>query len=119
MSNGQPPIKLDVPYFMHEPQRHLRSVKWCQEHWGELMFSLKDRGLGDQISPDAETLNAKFLRGEMDPCWEACNMVNIGALEIFGVNKVVGENGGCPVCAFANITQHVADLMAMKFMEPH
>lgn len=113
------PIQLDVPYFMHEPQRHLRSVKWCQDHWGELMFALKDRGLGDQIATDAAELNAKFMRREMDPCWEACNMINIGAFEIFGVNKVLDEFKGCPVCAFASITQHVADLMAMKFMEPH
>ena len=115
----QPPIKLDVPYFMHEPHQHLRSIKWCEGHWAELMFSLKDRGLSDQIAPDAATLNAKFVQGVMDPAWEACNMINVGALQIFGVPKVLDENSGCPVCAFVNITQHVADLMAMKFLEPH
>ena len=34
-------------------------------------------------------------------------------------SKVCEENNGCPVCAFANITQHAADLMAMKFLEAH
>lgn len=118
-NNKQPPVRLEVPYFMHEPQQHLRSIKWCDGHWADLMFALKDRGMANMIAPNPEELNAKFVRGEADPCWEACNLVNVGALEIFGPNKVCEENNGCPVCAFANITQHAADLMAMKFLEAH
>ena len=112
-------IKLDVPYFMQEPQQHLRAIKWCDGHWAQLMFALKDRGLEDQIAPDADALNEKFLRGELDPCWEACNMINMGALEIFGPDKIIEENDGCPVCAFANIIQHAADLMAQKYGSAH
>lgn len=120
MDDNQPPgIKLDVPYFMHEPVEHLRAIKWCDGHWAELMFALRDRGLEDQISPDAETLNQKFVRGELDPCWEACNMINMGALEIFGPNRIIEENNGCPVCSFANITPHIADLMARKYGTSH
>ena len=111
--------KLDVPYFMHKPHEHMRAIKWCDGHWTELMTALRSRGLGDQIAPDAETLNAKFVRGELDPCWEACNMVNIGALEIFGPEKILNENNGCPVCAFANMTQHAADVVAMKQGSAH
>ena len=115
----EPPVKLDIPYFVHEPVEHLRAIKWCEGHWAELMFALKDRGLEDQIAPDAETLTAKFVSGDLDPCWEGSNMINMGALEIFGPGKVVEENNGCPVCAFANIVQHVADLMAAKYGSSH
>jgi len=115
----QPPVKLDIPYFVHEPQEHLRAIKWCDGHWAELMFALKDRGLEDQIAPDADALNAKFIRGELDPCWEASNMINMGALECFGPDKILTENNGCPVCAWSNIIQHVSDLMTAKYGSSH
>ena len=83
------------------------------------MFALRDRGLGDQIAPSSEELNAKFLRGEIDPCWEACKIVNLGAVEIFGAAKIVGESGGCPVCAFANIVQHAADIVTIAHTGAH
>lgn len=111
----QPPIKLDIPYFVHEPTEHLRSIKWCDGHWAELMFALKDRGLEEQIAPDADALTAKFIKGELDPCWEASNLINMGALECFGPEKILTENAGCPVCAWSNIVQHVGDLMAAKY----
>ncbi len=114
-----PPVKLDIPYFVHEPVEHLRALKWCDGHWAELMFGLKDRGLEDQIAEDADALTAKFIRGELDPCWEASNMINMGALECFGPDKVIGENAGCPVCAFANMVQHICDLMASKYGRSH
>lgn len=111
---AEDPIKPDIPVFIHEPQQHLRAIKWCDGHWAELMFALKDRGLEAQIAGSAEELNDKFVRGEMDPCWEGMNMVNMGALECFGPRKVIDESNGCPVCSFANIIQHIADLMAQK-----
>jgi hypothetical protein len=115
MADESSDIKLDVPYFMHEPVQHLKAIKWCDGHWAELMFALRERGLGDQIAEDTEALNEKFVRGELDPCWEGCNMINMGALEIFGPDKIIEENAGCPVCAFANIVRHVGDLMARKY----
>lgn len=115
----QPPVKLEIPYFIHKPVEHLRAIKWCEGHWAELMFALKDRGLEDQISPDADTLTAKFIRGELDPCWEACNLVNMGALECFGPDMIINENAGCPVCSFANITGYVCDLMTVKYGSSH
>lgn len=108
-------IKLDLPYFVGEPQEHLKAIKWCDGHWAEYMFALKDRGLEDQIAEDAEELTLKFQRGELDPCWEGCNMINMGAMEIFGPDKILNENNGCPVCAFANMIQHIADVMAAKY----
>ena len=120
MADEQSPnIKLDVPYFMHEPVQHLKAIKWCDGHWAELMFALKDRGLDDQIAETPDELTSKFIRGELDPCWEACNMINMGALEIFGPDRIIEENSGCPVCAFANITPYVADLMARKYGQSH
>jgi hypothetical protein len=115
MADESSDIKLDVPYFMHEPVQHLKAIKWCDGHWAELMFALRERGLDKQIAEDAEELNAKFVRGELDPCWEGTNMINMGALEIFGPDRIIKENAGCPVCAFANIIPHVADLMARKY----
>jgi hypothetical protein len=83
------------------------------------MHSLNDRGLGGLISPTSEELNEKLMRGDTDPCWDACNMINIGAFEIFGAEKVLEENNGCPVCAFANIVQHAADLMVIEHGVTH
>lgn len=119
MADESSDIKLDIPYFMHEPVEHLKAIKWCDGHWAELMFALKERGLEDQIAEDAETLNQKFVRGELDPCWEGSNMINMGALEIFGPDRIIEENDGCPVCAFANIVPHVGDLMARKYGSAH
>lgn len=108
-------ILLDIPTTVLPEGSDLKRIKWCDGHWSELMFALKDRGIDDQIAETAEQLNAKFAAGELDPCWEACNMINMGALEIFGPDKIVEENAGCPVCAFANIVQHAGDLMHAKY----
>ena len=109
-----PDIILDLPQLLAPLKAEQpRTIKWCEGHWSELMFALKDRGLGNDIAPDADTLNQKFINGESDPCWDACQRVNMGAFEIFGPDKIVAENGGCPACALANIVQHVADLTAI------
>ncbi len=97
----------------------MKAIKWCAGHWAELMFSLAEHGLDDQIAQDAEELTQKFVQGKLDPCWEACNMINMGALEIFGPDRIIEENAGCPVCAFANIVPHVGDLMARKYGTSH
>lgn len=116
--NGkQSSITLDVPHFLHRPQERMQAITWCEQHWSDLMFALRERGLGDQIALTSEDLTEKMQRGETDPCWEACNLINIGALQIFGPLKILEEYNGCPVCTFANISQHAADLMAMKFLE--
>jgi hypothetical protein len=64
MADESSDVKLDIPYFMHEP---------------------------------------------------VDNMINMGALEVFGPDRIIDENAGCPVCAFANIVPHVGDLMARKY----
>lgn len=112
-------VKLDIPYFRHEPQQHVRAVKWCDGHWTALMFALNDRNLGSKIARSVEERNERFARGETDPCWDACNMINIGALQIFGVERILGENAGCPACAFANIIEFAADNVALKYGETH
>lgn len=109
----------DVTYSEPESVEPLRSIKWCDGHWAELLFALRERGLEDQIAEDADELTQKFVRGELDPCWEGSNMINMGALEIFGPDRIVEENDGCPVCAFANIVPHVGDLMARKYGTSH
>ena len=117
---GEPKaVLLDVPVMELPEACELRQIKWCEGHWAELMFALRDRGLDDQIAETSDELNAKFASGELDPCWEACNMINMGALEIFGPDKITQENAGCPVCAFANIIQHASDLMHAKYGSTH
>jgi hypothetical protein len=113
INNNQPNVLIS------DSPRNPRSVKWCSGHWADLMHSLNERGLGAMIAPTSEELSAKLARGDTDPCWDACNMINIGAFEIFGPEKVLGENDGCPVCAFANIVQHAADLMVIQHGVPH
>ena len=108
-------VLLDIPAMSLPEAGDLKCIKWCEGHWAELMFALKDRGLDDQIAATTDELNAKFAAGDLDPCWEACNMLNMGSIEIFGPDRVVEENAGCPVCAFANIIQHAADLMHAKY----
>ncbi len=106
---------VDITCAEPESPPELSVIKWCDGHWAELMFALRERGLEDQIAEDADELNQKFVRGELDPCWEGSNMINMGALEIFGPDRIIKENDGCPVCAFANIVPHVGDLMARKY----
>ena len=113
-------ITLDIPTrITPEEVSRVRTIKWCEGHWAELMFALKDRGLGDQIAGSPEELNEKLIQGAGDPCWDACNMINMGAMDIFGVDKIIGENNGCPVCTFANMVQHAADIVAQKFGSIH
>ncbi len=109
----------DVTCAEPESFGQMKSIKWCEGHWAELMFSLREHGLEDQIAEDEDELTQKFVRGELDPCWEACNMINMGALEIFGPDRIIDENAGCPVCAFANIVPHVGDRMASKYGTSH
>ena len=59
--DDQPPVKLDVPYFLHDPVEHMRAIKWCEGHWTELITALRSRGLESQIAESAEALNQKFL----------------------------------------------------------
>lgn len=113
------PIKLNVPDVLAQPQQHLRTIRWCAGHWTEMNNALSQRGMGDQIAKTSEELNAKFVSGELDACWEACNMINVGALEIFGPEKVLQENDGCPLCAFANMAQHAADVIFLRHNETH
>lgn len=116
-SNG---ILLDVPDLkISKEMPQVRTIKWCAGHWAELMFALKDRGLDAQIAGSPEELNEKLIQGISDPCWDACTMINKGALEIFGAEKIVHENNGCPVCTFANMVQHAADVVTQTFGKPH
>ena len=101
------------------PENEARTIRWCAGHWAELVKALEARGLQDQISYDEEELSAKFLRNEIDPLWEACQMVNSGALELFGADRIFDENNGCTVCAFANILQHVADVITTSRGSAH
>lgn len=110
-------VPVAEPIVVSPPETRL--IKWCDGHWAELMFALKDRGLAPKIAQDADALNEKFMKGEVDPCWEAHQMLNFAALNMFGPDKIIKENAGCPVCTFANIIQHMADLMAIKHQETH
>lgn len=110
------PVNIEIPQPPLDPAiEGTHPIQWCEGHWAELLTALRARGLDDLISGSPEELTQKLAAGEMDPCWEACNLINMGALECFGPETVVGANAGCPVCAFANIVQHMSDLMAVKY----
>ena len=113
-------VLLDIPTeIVSEKLKHARTIKWCEGHWSRLMFALKDRGLGEQIASTPEELNERLGQGLGDPCWDACSMINIGAIEIFGADKIVTESAGCPACAFANMIEHAADIAAQTHGDPH
>lgn len=117
MTDHQPPTPNSpesVP-----PEEPQRKITWCQGHWAELYRAFETRGFADQISQSQEELDGKFQRGEMDPLWEACQMVNVGAIELFGIDFIVEENAGCPLCAFANMAQYVADVVTSKHGVTH
>ena len=61
--DDQPPVKLDVPYFLHDPVEHMRAIKWCEGHWTELITALRSRGLESQIAESAEAI--RYGRGTM------------------------------------------------------
>lgn len=112
-------IQIDVPEHVPITEYRRETIKWCQDHWSELMYALQDRGLGDEIAQSDEVLNAKLAEGKGDPCWDAFSAVNVGAMQIFGPAKIVEEYGGCPACAFKNVVQHAADLVTPKYRSPH
>ena len=109
------PITGDVP----EEAKGLKRLKWCEGHWAELMFALQDRNLTDQIAESPEELSEKLSNGHGDPCWDACNMINVGAIEIFGIDRIIEENDGCPVCAFANMVNYAADVVIGTYGARH
>lgn len=119
MTNKSPTIHFDVPEYMPITEYRQGVIKWCDMHWADLMFALKDRGLGEFIAPDDETLSRKLASGEGDPCWEVFTNVNISAMNVFGAAKIVDGYGGCSACAFAKIAEHAADLVTPKYKEPH
>lgn len=119
MTNKSPSIHIDIPTAPQPTEYRAGIIKWCDMHWADLMFALKDRGLEEFIAEDDETLTLKLASGEGDACWEAFNSVNVGAMTIFGATKIIDEHNGCPACAFAKIAEHAADLVTAKFKEPH
>lgn len=113
------PILLDLTTPLPEAAHRPRTIRWCDGHWAQLMFALKDRGLEDRIAPDPETLRQKFLDGELDVHWEAFTVINMHGFNIFGPDRIVDRNAGCPVCAFANMIEHVADEVSAKLRGTH
>lgn len=89
-------------------------IEYCSEHYEQLKMSLLSRQLGEQISTTQQELIDKLVEGRMDPALEASNAITSSALEIFGPEAIEAA-GGCPVCAFENVIDHVADHMAVKY----
>lgn len=89
-------------------------IEYCPDHYGELQKALLDRNLHDYISGSAEEMVSKLERGKSDAGLEASSAITTSAMQLFGPESVMNI-GGCPVCAFHNIIDHVADHMAVKF----
>ncbi len=119
MINEDSAVTIEVPEYAPLEGYQSNVIKWCDLHWADLMFALKDRGLSEFISPDTETLNMKLAMGDGDPCWESFTRINSAALQIFGPSKLVNEYGGCSICAFSRMVEHVADLVTPKYKDSH
>ena len=92
-------------------------LQWCPTHWADLMHTLQDHGLGDQIAPNREALNKKHSDGREDPCHEATVLIDIAAVRVFTMGKLIKGFKGCPICAFNGITQDVVSQMAIKYKQ--
>ena len=119
MTDKSPTIHLNLQEYQAPTEYRPGIIKWCEKHWAHLMFALKDRGMDGLIAEDDEALSRKLAQGEGDPCWEAFTAVNVGAMSIFGPEKIIEEYGGCPCCAFADMAVHAADLVTLRYKEPH
>lgn len=94
------------------------TLEWCPEHWAQYMYALQDRGLGDKIAPNKEELHKKLAAGEQDPCYEGVMHINTAAMQFLTPQVMVDNHNGCPICAFHDVIGHVANQMALKYIEP-
>lgn len=97
-----------------EPTSISTQVKYCQDHYDQLMFALVERNMADHLSKSPEELVEKLQNDQMDAGLEASSAITTAALELFGPDAILSA-GGCPVCTFGNIITHVADHMAVKY----
>lgn len=89
-------------------------IEYCSRHYEELKMSLLQRNMSDLVSTTQAELIEKLVGGGMDPMLEMSNAITGAALQTFGPESIMA-NGGCPLCAFENIIDHVADHMAIKY----
>lgn len=90
-------------------------IEFCAEHYNELMGALIDRNLQGHLSSCAEEMVDKLEKGQPDAGLEATSAITSSAMQLFGPEAVVNV-GGCPLCAFAGIVNHVADNLAVKYL---
>ena len=79
-----------------------------------MIDALRLRGMEGDISSSPTELIAKLEAGEMDVGLETSNAITATALQCFGPEALL-QLGGCPLCAFKNIINHVTDHMAVKY----
>ena len=83
-----------------------REVKYCNDHWAQFIWALRDRQLQEIM---------ENLDGQPEaPHIEGSTILTLAALQFFGAQTIFEQHGGCPACAFENIIDHVADSMAVK-----
>jgi len=90
------------------------NIEYCGEHYFEILDALRKRNLESDISSSSEELIAKLEAGKMDVGLETSNAITATALQCFGPAALL-QMGGCPLCAFKNIINHVTDHMAVKY----
>tara|TARA_R110002126_G_scaffold55928_6_gene149896 strand:+ start:873 stop:1193 length:321 start_codon:yes stop_codon:yes gene_type:complete len=93
---------------------HCTQIQYCPQHYHDLMNALLDRSLHEFLSASSEEMVDKLEAGRPDAGLEATSAITAGAMQLFGPEAVM-EMGGCPVCAFHNIIDHVTDHMAVKY----
>ena len=94
--------------------RRCTHIEYCPKHYSDLMHALLERNLHEFLSGSAEEMVEKLEAGKGDAGLDASSVITGAAMSLFGPEAVI-ESDGCPVCAFYNIINHVADHMARKY----
>ena len=64
-------VLLDIPAMSLPEAGDLKCIKWCEGHWAELMFALKDRGLDDQLPQQPMTSSLTSVNFSTEPSWSS------------------------------------------------
>ena len=100
-----------------QPEIQGLQIRWCDQHWANLMFAIKDQGLDQFVAPNKELLGQRLADGLDDPCWAAFMNVNMAAIQVFSIKKIIENYNGCSCCAFAHVAEHTVENLASQFIE--
>ncbi len=89
-------------------------IKFCENHWNEVMFSLIDAGLESHIAGTEQEFHDAMVENRRDAALEVSTLITSQAIQSFGAMGVL-RAGGCPICAFAGVTGHIIHQILPKY----